>query len=266
MLLLGAPGTCHEKLRPSAHPHPHQIVLLRVFRRARERLGIGAGDRERSLGREGREEGEGAPRASSRRSGRGGTGPAWAASHMGEQQFGEKEEMTEVARDLADVPGNRKIGEAIIQARAFHKLAELGVEAYFGGDRTTWTAVTPVLAFAVELYLKALNAVRSGGQWPRGHELKALFERLPADDRAELERRYEAVRTAAPGSVLGKILPGRDLSLNGVLEESSNAFAELRYAYETAENPPPKQLPDAFGLWWLIGVLRPYVEKAEAPK
>jgi hypothetical protein len=166
---------------------------------------------------------------------------------------------------LADVPGNRRIGEAIIQARAFHRLADLGVEAYFSGDRTTWTAVTPVLAFAVELYLKALNAVRSGGQWPRGHELKALFDCLPADDRAELERRYEAVRAAAPGPVLEKVLPGRDLSLTRVLEESSNAFAELRYAYEPAENPSPKQLPDAFGLWWFIGVLRPYVEESEAP-
>ena len=167
---------------------------------------------------------------------------------------------------MLDVAGNRRLGEALIQARAFHRLAEMGVEAYFRGDPTAWTAVTPILAFAVELYLKALNAVRSGGQWPRGHELKVLFDRLPADDRAELEGQYEAIRAAGPEGVLEKMLPGRDLSLGGVLEESSNAFAELRYAYEAAENPDPRPLPDAFGLWWFISVLKPYIERLDAPK
>ncbi|HEX8450872.1 MAG TPA: hypothetical protein VF647_02180 [Longimicrobium sp.] len=126
--------------------------------------------------------------------------------------------------------------------------------------------MTPNLAFAAELYLKVLGAARSGGRWPWGHDLKRLFDGLPTDDRAELERRYESIRSSGPDGVLDRFLPGRDLSLPGVLDESRDAFARLRYAFEEVGDPTADPLPDAFGLWWFISVLKPYIEEQAAPR
>lgn len=50
---------------------------------------------------------------------RGGTEPTKAARAWVSKGSGERHEMAEVARDLVDVLGNRKTGEAIFQARAY---------------------------------------------------------------------------------------------------------------------------------------------------
>jgi hypothetical protein len=100
----------------------------------------------------------------------------------------------------------------------------------------------------------------------QGHDLKQLFDHLPAEDRTELERRYESIRGSGPKEVLDRFLPGRDLSLPGVLEESRNAFARLRYAFEGVEDPTADPPPDAFGLLWFVSVLKPYIEEQAAPR
>lgn len=168
-------------------------------------------------------------------------------------------------RHPLDVPGNRKIGEGLKQAYAFHRLSELGVQAHFEGDRSVWLAVTPTLAFAVELYLKVLSAIQKSGTWPKGHKLDILFkEHLPEETRAELERRYSGLIDGFPMETLPKvgIEEGRSITLDAVLKESSEAFSTLRYAFESAEDGCARQLPDAFGLWWFASILRPYVDEA----
>ncbi len=99
-----------------------------------------------------------------------------------------------------------------------------------------------------------------------GHRLEELFDGLPQEDREELERRYNAVKDAGPPEVLQGALPGRGLSLAGILEESNDAFARLRYSFEVVENPAAAPLPDAFGLWWFVDVLKPFIEEQDAPQ
>ena len=95
---------------------------------------------------------------------------------------------------------------------------------------------------------------------------ETLFDDLPQEYRDELERRYDAIENSRPPGVLQQVIPGWDLSLAGVFEESRNAFPRLRYAFEGAENPSANPLPDAFGLWWFVSVLKPYLEEQDAPQ
>jgi len=99
---------------------------------------------------------------------------------------------------------------------------------------------------AIELYLKTLHGVLGG--IPRGHDLVALFDRLPPAARIQTERLYEEALRNLPdgmpraltvasatrgqaGTPEGKP-PAPDASLRALLARSADIFVTWRYFHE----------------------------------
>jgi hypothetical protein len=110
------------------------------------------------------------------------------------------------------------------QASEFHEGAQRSLEHRTGSDgQSSFPFVSAVvgLAFACELYLKALYALETG-KTRTGHRLNVLFAGLPAHIQRAVTERYEARRR------------GLGARLATDLVTFSNAFAEWRYVYEMA--------------------------------
>lgn len=75
------------------------------------------------------------------------------------------------------------------------------------------------LAFSVELYLKAVFEVL--GESQRGHNIRALFEKLPENTQLEL---FELHRQGAYGETLE--------TYKSQMDVISNGFEQFRYSYE----------------------------------
>ena len=79
------------------------------------------------------------------------------------------------------------------------------------------------LAFACELYLKALLAMENNGVAKKTHLLKCLFDLLSDPTKAEIRADYSSVETLQ--------------SLDECIATHNNAFVEWRYCYEKSGNP-----------------------------
>lgn len=77
----------------------------------------------------------------------------------------------------------------------------------------------PVLAFAIELLVKALHF--SDGVTARGHKLNELYRALPAH-----------LRTRVRSAVDKRVPYSDDATFDARLDEHANAFVEWRYFYE----------------------------------
>lgn len=83
-------------------------------------------------------------------------------------------------------------------------------------------------AFACELLLKAIQATKPGIQtFPKGHDLKKLFNDLEAHDRDKIDLLFKQ-KGVTP--------------LEELLKESASAFVEWRYAYERQASGHPYDL------------------------
>ena len=92
-------------------------------------------------------------------------------------------------------------------------------------------------AFALELYLKSLIAMRPGARVPSDHNLKRLFDGLDAHTQGQIRayfQPYEAetqIYLDQAYSGAGKSRPAGDL-FDFVLRASQGAFVSFRYIYE----------------------------------
>lgn len=166
--------------------------------------------------------------------------------------------------ELLAIPGNHKIAEAALLAGAFHRLAGAGLEHERGGSGHIIDAIVPTIAFAIELYLKVLGSVQQR-VWHRGHDLKDLFDKLPADTRRQLSARYKARFGRVPSELLQRVDATSATNLEAVLTRSRKAFQELRYAFESAE-AQDRTLPDGFGFLWAAEILSEYANEHPLPR
>ena len=89
-------------------------------------------------------------------------------------------------------------------------------------------------ALALELYLKCLLCI-SGLKYKGAHNSKELFERLPIEHQASIEKLAESYALGSPSLLRVQqenptIIP--DLKITTVLDLSGDAFVLFRYAYE----------------------------------
>jgi hypothetical protein len=149
-----------------------------------------------------------------------------------------------LAQGYADLGlnGYNRFAEAVQQAQTLG--LELSAE-----ERMKAIAPAMVLAFAIEAFFKVLVFQRTG-KYPRGHELKKMIRKLPADCLTSLERRYSKCveRPGRPLKITFRI--GSDTtsnsSWNGLTDQdgllgddfetavknASPLFDELRYLFE----------------------------------
>lgn len=107
-------------------------------------------------------------------------------------------------------------------AVGFHEAAQRSFEQRAHADGTVSFPVVPAivsLAFACELYLKALHAL-STGKGRQGHRLNVLFAGLAQDHIEKIEGRFCERTGKSPADLRA------DLAAFG------NAFVEWRYVYE----------------------------------
>ena len=100
-------------------------------------------------------------------------------------------------------------------------------------------------ALALELYFKCLIAIETGANPPRGHNLKALFDRISEDGQSKIQERFDNPNPAeADWRERCKNPPPNmpeDIDLTfkfeGVLRRSARAFERFRYVYEDTGLP-----------------------------
>jgi HEPN domain-containing protein len=96
---------------------------------------------------------------------------------------------------------------------------------------------TVVAAFALELYLKCLHVIRER-PIPHTHDLKALFDRLHADDRQAIQRCSEPglskalKRIAAAAAADNPNNPPPPSNFHEALQLSALAFIRFRYEFQ----------------------------------
>lgn len=87
-------------------------------------------------------------------------------------------------------------------------------------------------ALTSELYLKCLVAIKTPFL-PKNHQLHRLFDALPKIDRATVINRYKALCNATPAHAkFFQEHPQFKDDIRSVLEDSSEVFSKIRYAYE----------------------------------
>ena len=113
-----------------------------------------------------------------------------------------------------------------------------------GGERGKEEFKLPLmvlLAFSVELYLKAFSALlRDDRSHLIGHDHQLLFNDLCESERLEVERRYELIiqlpeaveQRLEIASERDKRGVETDFSIHAVLSEGGKAFERLRYIHE----------------------------------
>ena len=114
-----------------------------------------------------------------------------------------------------------------IHARDFHENAQRSFEHRTGLDGRNNFPIMPgvvSLAFACELYLKALYVLETGNT-RQGHRLNVLYVGLSEPTRTYIKARYEHRRR------------GLQLVLEEDLLTFANAFTEWRYVYEGEQTP-----------------------------
>ncbi len=146
------------------------------------------------------------------------------------------------------------------------RVASLGrKEAIEEGRRSMGEMIASAsnLAFAVELYMKALRIVH--GQGPRWtHNLAKLYSEFPKELQESIEAAYAAApkpnvlehvidlgisithKDASEEDRIPKPLGPNDQSVRAVLERSSDAFEVWRYLYDQGEPGKVKRLPYEF--------------------
>lgn len=122
----------------------------------------------------------------------------------------------------------RQLDECITAANHFLSVAQTFSETI---DSLLTGNIYPCMvnaAFACELFLKAIKATKPETQtFPKGHDLKILFDNLEAHDKNKIDSLYKQ-EGATP--------------LGELLEESASAFVEWRYAYEKQTSGHPYDL------------------------
>ena len=100
-----------------------------------------------------------------------------------------------------------------IAGNDFAKLGPLGVAGMLS-------------AIHLELLLKTL-LILDNGRYPRIHPLLDLFNELKDGTKARIRKLYSEI--APQDTSISSVKPNADLSLEGVLRASENAFVNLRY-------------------------------------
>ena len=92
------------------------------------------------------------------------------------------------------------------------------------------------MSFAGEVYLKCLLLKRTG-KYPRGHDLKDLFDKLPPKDQAPIEDAYKNIVENSP--VFRHLMKGQSVpKLSTVLAGAGKTFSKMRYSFECEKGPP----------------------------
>jgi hypothetical protein len=153
----------------------------------------------------------------------------------------------------------RKVSDSFCQRMSALPLEESKQEA--DKDKGGMIAAATCLAFAVELYIKALRMLNRLGP-KRIHYLDELYSDLPNNLRRSIEKRYNAgMGTSSRALVVNithkdatsqermkKPQPEVDQSLLGVLKRSRDVFTTWRYLYDQGE---PAKVQRANSVWTL---------------
>lgn len=118
------------------------------------------------------------------------------------------------------------VDQVFREATTFHEGAQRSFEQRAGPDGRIVFPVTAAivnLAFASELYLKALYVLETGTT-RQGHRLNVLFAGLSEAAQAEVRERYELRRD------------GISPDFTADLKSFANAFVEWRYVYELGDH------------------------------
>lgn len=153
-------------------------------------------------------------------------------------------------------PADADIGAALLSGDAFFRLAQQFIshaaasmdaaQAHAAANFGELIASATNLALAIEIYTKALLLL-NGRHAPKLHELPALFLKLPAASRRNIEAAYDQLSANAahvpaslsihvakhgdPAPDFNEQAKPQDHSLMAVLQRGSNAFTTWRYLF-----------------------------------
>jgi hypothetical protein len=99
-------------------------------------------------------------------------------------------------------------------------------------------------AFAGEIYLKCLLLIQTG-KYPKGHDLKFLFDQLPATEKSAVDEIY---KNEFKNSILYRHLMTRKVvsKLSSVLARAGKTYVNMRYSFQSTAKPlgPTVGLPE----------------------
>jgi hypothetical protein len=162
------------------------------------------------------------------------------------------------------VPPNNPFRPIRGLAHAFASASNAVYERYLrgkAGERNGLAAVPFVVnsAFSIELYLKTLLQVH--GTPKKVHSLLTLYDALPADTRATIER---VAVSFAPNYLQPEQL-AKPFVFRDVITTLDNAFVEWRYAYELGRTPLVEIHPTIIVMATLHKVCQDVVAQHDAP-
>jgi len=127
-------------------------------------------------------------------------------------------------------PPQTKAGQLFRNGSAFwNSYCTIADSLHLGSDLSLFGPLFVNLAFAGELYLKALLALETSTT-VRGHDLHKLFNLLPPKVRASIEKRFtEAMSASHMHFFVAQARPDINFTLPGVLKEAARTFELWRY-------------------------------------